>query len=128
MTDTPRRSRFRRMIGRVLASQAELEADEQRTESLREGATSVAEVRDRHRAVVAGVLRTATLRPRQGVPAFEAELYDGSGTIDLVWLGRRQIRGIEPGRRLRLEGLVCMVDGRPTMYNPRYELRPRPGE
>jgi hypothetical protein len=62
------------------------------------------------------------------VPALEAELFDGSGALDLVWLGRRTIDGVEPGRRIRVEGMVCDVDGRRTMFNPRYELRPRPGE
>jgi DNA/RNA endonuclease YhcR with UshA esterase domain len=74
------------------------------------------------------VLRSVVLRPRQGVQALEAELYDGSGTVDLVWLGRREIAGIDPGRRLKVEGLVCTRDGRRSMFNPRYELRPRPGE
>lgn len=68
------------------------------------------------------------LRPRGGVPALEAQLYDGTGTVELVWLGRREIAGVEPGRRLKVEGLACTIDGRRVMFNPRYELRPRPGE
>jgi DNA/RNA endonuclease YhcR with UshA esterase domain len=68
------------------------------------------------------------LRPRQGVPAVEAELYDGSGALDLVWLGRRTIAGIEPGRRIAVTGMVCEAEGRRTMFNPRYELKPRAGE
>jgi hypothetical protein len=64
-----------------------------------------------------------TLRPRGGAPALEAELYDGSDVIDLVWLGRRRIAGIEPGRLVRAEGLVSVQDGRKVMFNPRYELR-----
>jgi hypothetical protein len=43
--------------------------------------------------------------------------------IDLVWLGRRRIAGIEPGRLVRAEGLVSVQDGRKVMFNPRYELR-----
>lgn len=115
-------------LHRALASQAELEADEERTESIRYGCTPVAEVPERRRATVHGVIRSVTLRPREGVPALEAELYDGTGTLDLVWLGRREIAGIEPGRRGTFEGLVCGVEGRRTVYNPRYELQPRPGE
>ena len=115
-------------LHRAFASQAELEADEERTESIRYGCTPVAGLPERHRATVHGVIRSVTLRPRQGVPALEAELYDGTGTLDLVWLGRREITGIEPGRRGTFEGLVCGVDGRRTVYNPRYELLPRPGE
>jgi hypothetical protein len=64
-----------------------------------------------------------TLRPRGGVPALEAELYDGSGVITLVWLGRRRIAGIEPGRCLRVEGRVGLHAGQRIMFNPRYELK-----
>jgi hypothetical protein len=120
---------LRETLRRAVASQAEIEADEERADAHGiAGCMPVSDVPDRHRAMVSGVLRSVTLRPREGVPALEAELYDGSGTIDLVWLGRREISGIEPGRRLRVEGLACAIDGRRTMYNPRYELRPRPGE
>jgi hypothetical protein len=64
-----------------------------------------------------------TLRPRGGVPALEAELYDGSGIITLVWLGRRRIAGIEPGRNLRVEGRIGRMEGARVMFNPRYELK-----
>lgn len=120
---------FKDRLHRALASRAEIEADEERAVVSRAaGCTPVAQVPDRSRATVVGVLRSVTLRPREGVPALEAELYDGSGALDLVWLGRRAIHGVEPGRRLRAEGLVCRVDGRRTVFNPRYELVPRPGE
>ncbi|MFC4614515.1 OB-fold nucleic acid binding domain-containing protein [Cellulomonas algicola] len=114
---------------KVVASQAEIEADEERADALRSvGCTPVEKLANRTRASVSGVIRSVVLRPREGVPALEAELYDGSGTLDLVWLGRREIAGIAPGRRVRIEGLVCQVDGRRTVFNPKYELRPRPGE
>ena len=116
-------------LHQALASRAEIEAGEERAQSARSaGCTPVADVPDRARVTVSGVLRSVTLRPREGVPALEAELYDGSGALDLVWLGRREIQGVEPGRRLRAEGLTCHVDGRRTMFNPRYELVSRPGE
>ena len=63
-----------------------------------------------------------TLRPRAGVPALEAELYDGTGSINVVWLGRRQIAGIEPGRRIKVQGMVTRSEGEPAVFNPRYEL------
>ncbi|GCE76654.1 OB-fold nucleic acid binding domain-containing protein [Cellulomonas biazotea] len=116
-------------LRKVVASQAEIEADEERADALRSvGCTAVESLPHRTRASVSGVIRSVVLRPREGVPALEAELYDGSGALDLVWLGRREIAGIAPGRRVRIEGLVCLVDGRRTVFNPRYELRPRPGE
>ena len=116
-------------IKHLAASQAEIEADEERADQVRAvGCTPVDQLPVRSRARVSGVVRSVTFRPREGVPAVEAELYDGSGTLVLVWLGRREIAGVVPGRRLKAEGLVCMVDGRRTVFNPGYELRPRPGE
>jgi hypothetical protein len=64
-----------------------------------------------------------TLRPRGGVPALEAELYDGSGLITLVWLGRRRIAGIEPGRAVKVVGRVGIHERRRIMFNPKYELK-----
>ena len=57
----------------------------------------IADAPDRERVQLRGTLRTVTLRPRGGVPALEAELYDGSGVITVIWLGRRRIAGIAPG-------------------------------
>ena len=65
-----------------------------------------------------------TLRPRGGVPALEAELDDGSGVITVVWLGRRRIAGVGPGRAMTVEGRIGRQNGVPVMFNPRYELRP----
>ncbi|SDS45821.1 hypothetical protein SAMN04489860_1594 [Paraoerskovia marina] len=113
----------------VLASQETITAGEERDDASRQlGCTPVENLKDRTPATVSGVLRSVVLRPRENVQTVEAELYDGSGSIDLVWLGRRRIVGIEPGRRVRVEGLVCDIRGRRTIYNPRYELRARPGE
>lgn len=116
--------RLRRALSRLTSSTQEIEAQELQRECHLQGGTPVAELPDRDRACVAGTLRTVTLRPRAGVPALVAELYDGSGTVSLVWLGRRQIPGIDPGRALVAKGLVCRDDGRPMMFNPRYELLP----
>jgi hypothetical protein len=121
----------RRAAGRLramFASRSEIEAAEERRETVRAGCTAVADLTPRRQARVFGVLRNVRLRPADQVPALEAELYDGSGALRVIWLGRRAVGGIEPGRRLQLEGLACYEGGRPTMYNPRYDLQPRPGE
>ncbi len=119
-----RGGRLRRALARLVASTSQIEAAELREESLECGATPVAELHDRQRARVSGTLRTVTLRPRAGVPALEAELYDGTGTVSLVWLGRRQIPGIDPGRGMIADALVTFQQGRAVMFNPRYVLRP----
>ena len=88
------------------------------------GAISIADAPNRERVKLRGALRTVTLRPRAGVPALEAELNDGSGVITVVWLGRRRIAGIEPGRSIEVEGRIGAYDGIRVMYNPRYQLIP----
>ncbi|WP_079127721.1 OB-fold nucleic acid binding domain-containing protein [Streptomyces sp. TP-A0874] len=119
-----RAGRFRRMLDRLASSQEELDADELRQDAEQTGCTRISDCEDREIVTVTGTLRTVTLRPRAGVPALEAELFDGSATLDMVWLGRRAIVGIEPGRRLIATGRVSRNHGRLVLFNPKYELRP----
>lgn len=116
------RGRLRATLDRW-ASQAGEDERELRATSLRSGCRSIEAVRDRDRVELEGVLRTVTLRPRGGVPALEALLFDGTGVVTLVWLGRRRIAGIEPGRAVRVEGRIGRHDDECVMYNPRYDLR-----
>jgi hypothetical protein len=109
------------------ANPGDQDAHHLRTEYARSGksgTTSISEAPDRERVKLRGALRTVTLRPRAGVPALEAELNDGSGVITVVWLGRRRIAGIEPGRAIEVEGRIGAHEGVRIMYNPRYELIP----
>lgn len=116
------KGRFRRSLSRW-ASSDDLEAKELRSDTARSGCCMIADASDREHVDLQGSLRTVTLRPRGGVPALEAELYDGSGIITIIWLGRRRIAGIEPGRSLKVAGRIGVQDHARVMYNPRYELR-----
>jgi DNA/RNA endonuclease YhcR with UshA esterase domain len=116
--------RFRRALSRLTADEQEVESQELQDESSSAGATHVAKCSVGAPVCVAGSLRAVVLRPRAGVPTLEAELYDGTGTVTLIWLGRRRIRGIEPGRSIVVRGRLTRQDGRETIYNPAYELRP----
>ena len=115
-------SRLRRSLNRW-ANGEEQEAEELQKDVEKAGCCPINEATDRSRVDIQGSLRTETLRPRGGVPALEAELYDGSGTIVVVWLGRRRIAGIDPGRQIRVLGRIGMQDHQRVMFNPRYELR-----
>ena len=105
---------LRRAIKGLVSSEAELEAEDLQKVSGKMGGCPVKELPDRRAAVVCGTLRTVTLRPRANVPALVGELYDGSGVLTIVWLGRR----------LRVSGRVNRKDGKPVVYNPSYELLP----
>ncbi|GGR41205.1 OB-fold nucleic acid binding domain-containing protein [Streptomyces netropsis] len=116
--------RFRRMLDRLSTSQEELHSAELQQDAEAVGCTKICDCGDRQIVKVTGTLRTVTLRPRAGVPALEAELFDGSAALDVVWLGRRSIVGIEPGRKLIASGRISMSRGRRVLFNPKYELRP----
>src|SRR5512139_3108066 len=116
------KGRVRRSLSRW-ASTAALEAKELRNDTEKAGCCAIADAADREYVELQGSLRTVTLRPRGGVPALEADLYDGSGSITLIWLGRRRIAGIEPGRSVRVSGRIGLHDKTRVMYNPRYELK-----
>jgi hypothetical protein len=112
------------MLGRLSSSQEELHSEELREDTLAAGCTRICDCHDRQIVSVTGTLRAVTLRPRAGVPALEAELFDGTAALNVVWLGRRSILGIEPGRKIVASGRISMNRGRPVLFNPKYELRP----
>ncbi len=97
------KSRLRRNISRW-ANTSDQEARDLRRAYAGQDCVRIAEAPDREMVTLRGTLRTVTLRPRGGVPALEAELFDGTGVITVVWLGRRRIAGIDPGRSIQVRG------------------------
>ncbi|MGH3345630.1 MAG: OB-fold nucleic acid binding domain-containing protein [Nocardioides sp.] len=120
----PEKSGLRARLSRWASSSTDLDAEHLRRDMGEKAEHTIADAPDRVRVSVQGQLRTVTLRPRGGVPALEAELYDGSAVLVVVWLGRRRITGIVPGRNLRITGRIGVFEGTRSMYNPRYELLP----
>jgi hypothetical protein len=116
----PRRTRLQTLT----MEDSELEAASLSEQVTPAGATPIADCPDRQQVCLAGTLRTVRLRPRAGVPVLEADLWDGTGSVTVSWLGRREIPGIVPGRRIVVRGRVTTSGGRRAVYNPIYELRP----
>jgi hypothetical protein len=117
---------------RLLASREALHAAEvrQQISELPAGGglpVPIAETVHREVVDVAGTLRAVTLRPRGSTLTMEAELWDGTGRVLLVWLGRRDIPGVEPGRKIVVHGRLTSVKGERAIYNPAYELQPVAG-
>ena len=115
--------RLRHALQRLAATPAELEADQLDEERKVNGCQQIEQLTDREVVTVYGHLKSVSLAPRAGTPTTEAVLYDGSGVVTLVWLGRRKIPGIKPGANLVASGRVSCHEGRRVIYNPRYELR-----
>ena len=116
------KSRLRQSISRWANSTDQHARDLRKTYS-GGGCVPIADAPEREPVILRGTLKTVTLRPRGGVPALEAELDDGSGVLTLIWLGRRRIAGIDPGRAIQVRGRIGRHDDQRILYNPRYELR-----
>jgi hypothetical protein len=116
------RSPLRRLLHRITATEAELDAEELQRDSAECGSMPACDVRRGQLVCVTGRLRTVVYTPRTNLPTLEAELYDGSDLVTLVWLGRRHITGIEPGRALTARGRIALREDRKVIYNPHYEL------
>ena len=88
------------------------------------GADPIGSLRQPGRAVVQGRLHTAEVRAvKHDSTVLACEVADSTGELTAVFYGRTQIAGLEPGRRVRLRGMVGIgADGRPAMINPAYDL------
>jgi RecG-like helicase len=108
---------------RLTASTHRLDAAELESEVERLPCAKLKDVERGETTVVGGRVRSVKFNPTANVPVLEAELFDGSCQIQLVWLGRRRIAGIEPGRKLLARGRVGVHNGALAIYNPWYELQ-----
>lgn len=93
MTTDESRGSLRRLLHRLTASEAEIEAQELRRESAESGGTPAHQCNRGQVVSVAGRLRTVVYTPRTNLPTLEADLYDGTDVVTLVWLGRRTSPG-----------------------------------
>jgi hypothetical protein len=76
----------------------------------------------RRPARVAGEVRSVRIVPRAGADALEVTVTDGRAQVTGVFLGRRKIGGITPGRKLILEGMLVPLGKQRLIYNPTYTL------
>lgn len=86
------------------------------------GATPIGELIYRQRMTFAGKVRSVRVKPWSGVPTLECTVVDASGAINVVFLGRRAIPGIEPGVWLSVEGMIGRHGGQLAVINPLYRI------
>lgn len=86
------------------------------------GRSRVADASRGDLVTVVGRVRTVLTGGGDTFLGVTAEVVDGSGALDVCWLGRRSIPGIDTGRCLAVTGRVGERDGHKIMFNPRYEL------
>ena len=109
-------------LRRMLSSHQELVAGEREQEAVGAGATPIRDLQPHTMGTVQGTVSMLTLNPRSGSAWLEAELHDGTGSLKLIWIGRRVIPGIIPGVKMRVEGRITLHEGNPAIFNPAYEL------
>jgi hypothetical protein len=116
---------FKKLLQRLTTSDADLDRERLR-QFCRDvpGVTSIGDAKPRQEVTVAGEIMSLRIVPRAGTPSLEATVSDGSGSLVVVWTGRRNIPGVAPGKRLVLSGRGSPqgAGGRLTVFNPRYEL------
>lgn len=93
-----------------------------RAKTAQPGVAPIAEARARQIVRVAGRVTALTVQPEGDAPRLRATVSDGTGQIDAVFLGRRAIPGLEPGREIVLEGRVYERGPERCLFNPAYEL------
>src|ERR671918_2060661 len=87
-----------------------------------EGCQPCDNLQPRQMAKVVGEVSSVRIVPRAGAASLEVGITDGRGVVTAVFFGRRKIAGLNPGRRVVIEGMVAPLNNRAFMYNPVYEL------
>ena len=73
---------------------------------------------------IGGEVQGIRVVPRAGSPSLEVTLADGTGRAVAVFLGRRTLPGVAPGRSLVIEGVGRAENGRTVLLNPAYTILP----
>lgn len=114
---------FRRLTRRLTEDLEQLDAEEMVETSQASGATRACDCTRGEEVTMFGRLRSVEACPKSANASVQAEFFDGTDPVTLVWIGRRRIPGIEPGKTLMVRGRVGDRDGQKVIFNPYYELR-----
>lgn len=114
----------RRITRRLTEDPEQRDAEELTGEAASTGAHRAVDCRRGQEVTMVGTLRSVDTNAKGCAGGVRAELFDGTDTVTLVWLGQRRIPGIESGRTLRVHGrLGTLENGNKAIYNPHYEIQ-----
>lgn len=115
---------LRRLTRRLTEDPEQRDVEELSEEAVSTGAQRAIDCRRGQEVTMVGTLRSVEANARGCAGGLRAELFDGTDTVTLVWLGQRRIPGIESGRTLKVRGRVGELDnGAKVIYNPHYEIQ-----
>ncbi|GAA2417256.1 OB-fold nucleic acid binding domain-containing protein [Mycobacterium sp. CBMA293] len=115
---------LRRLTRRLTEDLEQSDVQELNDEALNTGAMRAVDCTRGQEVTMVGTLRCVETNGKGCSGGVRAELFDGTDTVTLVWLGQRRIPGIESGRTLRVHGRLGKLDsGAKAIYNPHYEIQ-----
>lgn len=115
---------LRRLTRRLTEDPEQLDVEELSDEAAMTGAQKAIDCQRGQEVTMIGTLRSVECNGKGCAGGVKAELFDGTDTVMLVWLGQRRIPGIESGRTLKVHGRVGKLDsGAKAIYNPHYEIQ-----
>ncbi|HEX2782848.1 MAG TPA: OB-fold nucleic acid binding domain-containing protein, partial [Ilumatobacteraceae bacterium] len=89
---------------------------------LPETRTRIADLASRQRMTVAGRVRAIRVQPWAGNPALECTLADETGSVTVVFFGRREIGGVRLGTIMTITGVAGEHHGMRAILNPEYVI------
>jgi hypothetical protein len=113
---------FKKMVDRLTRPVEEIDREQLTAFCDARALTAMDTIEPRHPVRVGGEVRSVRIVPRAGAPALEVTVSDGRGSVVGVFLGRRKIAGLSPGRKVAIEGVVARDGKRHLVFNPVYEL------
>ena len=114
----------RRLTRRLVESTEVRDAEELSGMAASTGAHRAIDCQRGQEVTMIGTLRSVQTNAKGCSGGVQAELFDGTDTVMLVWLGQRRIPGIDSGRTLRVHGRLGMLEnGSKEIYNPHYEIQ-----
>ncbi len=84
--------------------------------------TPIGNVRWRQRVRVRGRVRSMRVQPWAGAAALECTIYDDTGGLVVIFLGRKRVGGVSLGRIMEVEGMVGAHRGFLAILNPSFTL------
>jgi hypothetical protein len=115
---------LRRLTRRLTEAPEQLDVNELTDDAANTGASKAIDCQRGQEVTMVGLLRSVECNGKGCSGGVKAELFDGTDTVMLVWLGQRRIPGIESGRTLKVHGRVGKLDnGSKAIYNPHYEIQ-----
>ena len=115
---------LRRLTRRLTEDPEQRDVEELTDEAAQTGAQRAIDCERGQEVTMVGTLRSVECNGKGCAGGVKAELFDGTDSVTLVWLGQRRIAGIESGLTLRVHGRLGQLDnGTKAIYNPLYEIQ-----